>query len=73
MLYWVKKLEGAGKKGEAKKDLKMVFFSLQCMARGGIHDHIGGGFHRYSVDEHWHGQFLLFTRVSLLSCNKRAS
>jgi len=24
------------------------------MARGGIRDHLGGGFHRYSVDERWH-------------------
>jgi uncharacterized protein YyaL (SSP411 family) len=24
------------------------------MAAGGIHDHLGGGFHRYSVDGHWH-------------------
>ena len=24
------------------------------MAAGGIHDHLGGGFHRYSVDEFWH-------------------
>ena len=24
------------------------------MERGGIHDHIGGGFARYSVDEKWH-------------------
>jgi uncharacterized protein len=24
------------------------------MHRGGIYDHLGGGFHRYSVDEHWH-------------------
>ncbi|XP_062088029.1 uncharacterized protein LOC133794686 isoform X1 [Humulus lupulus] len=54
MLYWAKKLEEAGKSGEANKDLEMVFFSLKCMARGGIHDHIGGGFHRYSVDECWH-------------------
>jgi uncharacterized protein YyaL (SSP411 family) len=23
------------------------------MARGGVYDQIGGGFHRYSVDEHW--------------------
>lgn len=28
--------------------------TLQQMARGGMFDHIGGGFHRYSVDEHWH-------------------
>jgi hypothetical protein len=24
------------------------------MAAGGIHDHLGGGFHRYSVDRYWH-------------------
>ena len=27
--------------------------SLAGMAQGGIHDQVGGGFHRYSVDEHW--------------------
>jgi len=26
---------------------------LDAMAAGGIHDHLGGGFHRYSVDEAW--------------------
>jgi uncharacterized protein YyaL (SSP411 family) len=26
---------------------------LDAMARGGFHDHIGGGFHRYSTDESW--------------------
>ncbi|XP_042476929.1 spermatogenesis-associated protein 20 isoform X2 [Macadamia integrifolia] len=52
MMYQSKKLEEAGKSSESNN--KMVLFSLQCMARGGIHDHIGGGFHRYSVDECWH-------------------
>lgn len=28
--------------------------TLTQMAGGGIHDHIGGGFHRYSVDRQWH-------------------
>ena len=28
--------------------------ALDAMARGGMYDHIGGGFHRYSVDEGWH-------------------
>ena len=32
----------------------MAEVTLQQMARGGMYDHIGGGFHRYSVDEHWH-------------------
>jgi len=27
--------------------------SLDAMARGGIHDQVGGGFHRYSVDARW--------------------
>jgi len=31
----------------------MVEKSLEGMARGGIHDHLGGGFHRYSTDAQW--------------------
>src|SRR5437667_1127364 len=31
----------------------MVELTLQRMANGGIYDQLGGGFHRYSVDEHW--------------------
>ncbi len=27
--------------------------TLESMAKGGFHDHLGGGFHRYSVDEAW--------------------
>ncbi|KAI3449529.1 hypothetical protein Pfo_006194 [Paulownia fortunei] len=54
MLYHSKKLKENGMPGEAKEDLSMVVLTLQCMARGGIHDHVGGGFHRYSVDECWH-------------------
>ena len=34
--------------------LEMVLLTLRKMASGGMHDHIGGGFHRYSVDGHWH-------------------
>lgn len=33
--------------------LSMVTNSLDAMASGGIYDHIGGGFHRYSVDAFW--------------------
>lgn len=33
--------------------LKMVTHTLDMMAYGGIYDQIGGGFHRYSVDEKW--------------------
>jgi uncharacterized protein YyaL (SSP411 family) len=34
--------------------LEMVERTLDRMAAGGIHDQLGGGFHRYSVDERWH-------------------
>jgi hypothetical protein len=36
-----------------KKALEMVERTLEKMAHGGIYDHLGGGFHRYSVDERW--------------------
>jgi uncharacterized protein YyaL (SSP411 family) len=33
--------------------LSMVVHTLRSMADGGIRDHVGGGFHRYSVDARW--------------------
>ncbi len=33
---------------------KMTERTLRAMAAGGMHDHLGGGFHRYSVDRYWH-------------------
>ena len=33
--------------------LEMVDLTLDKMARGGIYDQLGGGFHRYSTDAHW--------------------
>src|SRR5207244_13025022 len=38
----------------AEHAYEMVLLTLRRMAAGGMHDHIGGGFHRYSVDGHWH-------------------
>lgn len=37
-----------------KDALDMSLFTLRKMADGGMHDHIGGGFHRYSTDTRWH-------------------
>ncbi|HYY08277.1 MAG TPA: thioredoxin domain-containing protein [Actinomycetota bacterium] len=34
--------------------LEMLTTTLDRMASGGIHDHVGGGFHRYSTDARWH-------------------
>jgi hypothetical protein len=42
------------KSDPGKQALEMALFTLRKMAAGGMHDHIGGGFHRYSVDRYWH-------------------
>src|SRR5215470_4160988 len=33
--------------------LNTVIITLEKMSRGGVYDQLAGGFHRYSVDEHW--------------------
>src|SRR4029077_5668724 len=33
--------------------LNMARLTLDRMAMGGMYDHLGGGFHRYSTDERW--------------------
>lgn len=38
----------------ARDALEMSLVTLRKMAEGGLHDHLGGGFHRYSVDDQWH-------------------
>ncbi|MBI3018852.1 MAG: thioredoxin domain-containing protein [Deltaproteobacteria bacterium] len=50
------------------KALEMVEVTLDHMARGGMYDHLGGGFHRYSTDEHWltpHFEKMLYDNASL--------
>jgi uncharacterized protein len=42
------------KSESGKRALEMDLFTLRKMAAGGMHDHLGGGFHRYSVDRYWH-------------------
>ena len=37
-----------------RRALDMTVQTLRGMARGGLHDHLGGGFHRYSTDRQWH-------------------
>jgi len=39
---------------DGKAALGMALGTLRKMAEGGMHDHLGGGFHRYSVDKFWH-------------------
>ena len=43
--------------------------TLDRMSEGGIYDHLGGGFSRYSVDEHWlvpHFEKMLYDNAQLL-------
>jgi uncharacterized protein YyaL (SSP411 family) len=44
---------GGGERGGLQWQREIVEKTLTGMARGGIRDHLGGGFHRYSVDERW--------------------
>ncbi len=47
---------------------KMALKTLDMMARGGIRDHVGGGFHRYSVDVKWfvpHFEKMLYDNAQL--------
>ena len=47
----------------------MVVATLGAMAKGGMRDHIGGGFHRYSVDERWrvpHFEKMLYDQAQLV-------
>lgn len=49
--------------------MKMAEITLEDMARGGIFDHIGGGFSRYSTDEMWlvpHFEKMLYDNALLL-------
>ena len=49
--------------------IEMVTRTLQRMAGGGIYDQIGGGFHRYSVDEQWlvpHFEKMLYDNALLI-------
>ena len=39
---------------DRKRARQMALFTLGKMAAGGMHDRLGGGFHRYSVDTFWH-------------------
>ena len=46
----------------------MVVATLHAMANGGIHDQLGGGFHRYSTDSNWfvpHFEKMLYDQAQI--------
>lgn len=58
--YWKRKKD--------PKALKMVEHTLQAMRQGGIYDHVGFGFHRYSTDAIWlvpHFEKMLYDQAML--------
>ena len=63
--YLLHRAEG---QDEAARD--MLVATLEKMAMGGIRDHLGGGFHRYSVDRYWripHFEKMLYDNGQLAS------
>lgn len=49
--------------------IRMIEMTLEAMAKGGICDHIGGGFSRYSTDDQWlvpHFEKMLYDNALLL-------
>ncbi|MDQ4060766.1 MAG: thioredoxin domain-containing protein [Pseudomonadota bacterium] len=63
-LFW-----RAGKRLRDERYIQVVTLTLERIGRGGIYDHLGGGFARYSVDERWlvpHFEKMLYDNAQLL-------
>ncbi|HVP15139.1 MAG TPA: thioredoxin domain-containing protein, partial [Terriglobales bacterium] len=61
---------GTREPARAETALEMVARQLDAMRAGGIHDHLGGGFHRYSTDARWlvpHFEKMLYDQAQLAS------
>ena len=59
----------AGVRSDDPRFFETVEHSLERMCEGGIYDHLGGGFSRYSVDERWlvpHFEKMLYDNAQLL-------
>lgn len=61
-------LNNAATSGHNTKLNKILSGTLNAMANGAIHDHVGGGFHRYTVDPRWtepHYEKMLYNQALL--------
>ena len=59
----------AWKRFTNEDSLEVVRLTLDKMSRGGVYDHLGGGFHRYSTDERWlapHFEKMLYDNALLV-------
>jgi uncharacterized protein YyaL (SSP411 family) len=56
------------RRADTRESLRMATVTLEHMSAGGMHDHVGGGFHRYSTDERWlvpHFEKMLYDNAPL--------
>jgi len=66
-LFRVAALQGPASEMGAEA-VKLATATLRAMAQGGLHDHVGGGFHRYAVDEAWavpHFEKMLYDQAQI--------
>ena len=66
-LFRAAAIQGATSEAGAEA-IRLATATLRSMARGGIHDQVGGGFHRYSVDEGWfvpHFEKMLYDQAQI--------
>ncbi|MSU22646.1 MAG: thioredoxin domain-containing protein [Opitutus sp.] len=66
-LFRVAAIQGATTE-VGREAIRYASATLRAMARGGIHDHVGGGFHRYAVDEAWfvpHFEKMLYDQAQI--------
>ena len=68
-----------GTAGDAEPDVEALYMAaltLARMAEGGLFDHVGGGFYRYSVDRYWqipHFEKMLYDNGPLLALYAQAA
>ncbi len=68
VLFFLLRYAYSHKNDEGKQAQEMALLTLRKMAAGGLHDHLGGGFHRYSVDRIWqvpHFEKMLYDQAQL--------
>ena len=66
-LFRVAAIQGLGSETGAEA-VRLATSTLRGMARGGIHDQVGGGYHRYAVDEGWcvpHFEKMLYDQAQI--------
>ncbi|MEM7187338.1 MAG: thioredoxin domain-containing protein [Bacteroidota bacterium] len=69
--YWMR----AAIRNDDQEMMDQVTLTLDQMAYGGVYDHVGGGFARYSVDERWHVphfEKMLYDNAQLVSLYSEA-